>query len=58
MASSHIEQQWEEEMRALEQEGLKAMEEQQMRRETEDTLILNLDNELKSLIKVSGFGAG
>ncbi len=52
--SIDIANQWEEEMLALEQEGLRAMEQQQTHGQPEEDLMLqNLDNEFKSLIQVS-----
>ena len=45
-------------MRQLEQKRLKAMEEQQAHKEPEDDIILNLDNQLQSLIRVSGWDIG
>lgn len=51
--SSNIERQWELEMVALEQERLKAMEQEQKQDDPETDIILqNLDSELKSLIQV------
>ena len=47
-----IEKQWEKEMQALEQEDLRALEQQQHSEDT-DIAIQNLDNELRSLIEVS-----
>lgn len=48
-----IAREWEQEMRELEAERLKAFEEQKREQEQSDAVLQNLDDELMSLIKVS-----
>lgn len=55
--SQNIEEQWEAEMRRLEEERLQALQrEEELKRMIEnDDIVQNLDKELQSLIEVSGY---
>lgn len=56
ICSQNIEEQWEEEMRRLEEERLQALQrEEELKKMIEnDDIVQNLDKELQSLIEVSG----